>query len=100
MTKQEKQALRELLHQELDKIITNYYSKIRPKQFEKMTVQFGEIKLKETKNTTKNSTLMFGVTFDPDSVKCRDKIFKAEHLRKVFDVSSITQMENKMIIAK
>jgi hypothetical protein len=102
MTKQERIALRELLHQELDKCITAYFKR-NPKKFEKMMVQFGEMKMKDLDNTLENTTHMFSSTLDPVMEDDNNRVFGIEtvdELRKIFDIGSVTRMENKMVIQK
>jgi len=100
MTKQEKIALRYLLHEELDKCI-NMYFKRNPKKFEKMMVQFGEMKMKDLDKTLENTTYMFSSTLSPIMEDDDNRVFGVEtigELRKIFDIGGVTQMVNKMVI--
>ena len=102
LTKQEKIALRELLHQELDKCVTAYFKR-NPRKFEKMMVQFGEMKIKDSEKSVENMTRMFGINLDPIIKDDSDRVFGAEDVEDLYDLferSPVNMIENRMVIEK
>jgi len=102
MKNNEKKILRTILHEELDKIINEYFKIQNPKKFQKMMLQFGDMKVSDLKNQLETFTIMFQVGIDPvklDNLTLIDNLVKDKH-PTLFNRSPINRMENKMTIQK
>lgn len=102
MKNKEKKILRTILHEELDKIIDNYLKIQNPRKFQKMLIQFGDIKVSDLKTKFETSTTMFQVGLDPtklDNLILIDNLVEDKH-PTLFDRSPVLQIEAKTIAQK